>query len=296
MFGLSYWFLPLFAGCVWLGTLLAMLGTWLAKGSPHYGWMQTSMHIAYISDIGATSWGRPLFIAGSAVAVVIFDVAFISERWLRHKGRLAKNYNKVEKALSICAIIFAIIGAAGLILLTIFDTKDYPNVHDAMLVVFIAGYIISAIFICAEYQRLGIHYREHRVLRSSFWIKLAFIFIELALAIAFGVESDRSVYNRAAVLEWTISLIYIFYIWSFIIDFLPATHTKHKNDRFGAPVRAGDDEMAMNTQEHGNNMGGPVYTGGGHQQDSSSYDSEQPMAEMGRYQAPQGHVPASRNF
>lgn len=46
-----------------------------------------------------------------------------------------------------------------------------------------AGYVISAIFICAEYQRLGIHYREHRVLRMSFWFKLAFIFVEVGLAI-----------------------------------------------------------------------------------------------------------------
>lgn len=82
----------------------------------------------------------------------------------------------------------------------------------------------------------------------------------------------------------------------FIIDFLPATHTKQKNDRFGAPVRAGDDEMAMNTQEGGNNLGGPVYTGGGHGGDASSYESSQQMVESGRYQPPQGHVPASRNF
>lgn len=45
------------------------------------------------------------------------------------------------------------------------------------------GYIISAIFACAEYQRLGIHFRQYRVLRASFWIKLAFIFVEIALAI-----------------------------------------------------------------------------------------------------------------
>lgn len=65
-----------------------------------------------------------------------FLLAFISERWLRHKGRLAHNYSTSEKVLSILATIFAMIGAAGLILLTIFDTKDYHHVHDAMLVVF----------------------------------------------------------------------------------------------------------------------------------------------------------------
>jgi len=97
--------------------------------------MDPGQHIAYISDVGAEGL-KPLFIAGSAVTVVVFDVAFISERWLRHSGRLAHNTSKVEKACSIISVIFAIIGAAGLILLSIFDTLRYPRVHDAMLVVF----------------------------------------------------------------------------------------------------------------------------------------------------------------
>jgi len=290
MFGLSYWFLPLFAGLVWLGTLLGMLLTWVVEGEPHYSEMGATQHIAYISDIGA-SWLKPLFIAGSAVMVVVFDLAFISERWLRHKGRLAKNYGWGEKVLSICATIFAIIGAAGLILLSIFDTKQYPSVHDAMLVVFIAGYIISAIFICAEYQRLGIHWREYSVLRISFWIKLCFIFIEVALAISFGVLEYQGHYNKSAILEWTISLIYIFYVWSFVIDFLPAVRTRHIEDRF-PPIRRNDDEMAMRTQAEGNMLGGPVYSRGGHNGhygggDDGSYHSEEPIVEAGRYYQPQ---------
>lgn len=112
-----------------------MLGYWLAVGSPHYWFMGANQKIAYISDIGAT-FLQPLFIAGSATMVVVFDLAFISERWLRHKGRLTPNYSKWEAFLSICAIIAALIGAAGLILLSIFDTRQYPHVHDAMLGVF----------------------------------------------------------------------------------------------------------------------------------------------------------------
>ena len=118
------------------GTLAAMLGYWLAVGSPHYSEMGANQQIAYISDIGAT-FLKPLFIAGSATMVVVFDLAFISERWLRHKARLTPNYTKREAFLSICAIFFAIIGAAGLILLTIFDTKRHPKAHDALLVVFV---------------------------------------------------------------------------------------------------------------------------------------------------------------
>jgi hypothetical protein len=65
------------------------------------------------------------------------------------------------------------------------------------------------------------------VLRISFWIKLAFIFVELGLAIAFGVCNRKSIWNTAAILEWIIALIYTFYVWSFAIDFIPAVRTKH---------------------------------------------------------------------
>ena len=91
------------------------------------------------------------------------------------------------------------------------------------------GYVISAIFICAEYQRLGIHYRQHRILRISFWIKLIFILIEVALAIAFAACTflGGSVKNAAAVIEWTIAFIFTFYVMSFFIDLLPAVRTKN---------------------------------------------------------------------
>ncbi len=75
------------------------------------------------------------------------------------------------------------------------------------------GYVIAAIFIDAEYQRLGIHYREYRVLRASFWIKMAFIWVELGLAIGFGVTMFNGHPNIAAILEWIISLVYILFVW-----------------------------------------------------------------------------------
>lgn len=65
--------------------------------------------------------------------------------------------------------------------------------------------MLSAIFICMEYLRLGVTYRrQHRVLFISFWIKLLFIIIELGLAIGFGVlnQKEHGVTNAAAILEW----------------------------------------------------------------------------------------------
>lgn len=252
----SYWQLPLISAATWFGTLLAMMIVWLAKGQPIYPSMSYAQGqtIAYISDIGATGL-KPLFIAGSTVSVVIFDLAFISERWLRHKGRLAHNTNWTQKILSICSIVAAIVGAAGLILLTIFDTLHHPHLHRVFLGLFIGGYIVSAIFICAEYQRLGVTFREYKVLRMSFWIKLFFIFAEVALVIAFGVMSYQVKYNTAAILEWTISLVYIFYVLSFVLDFLPAVRTKHSENRFPTI-----EELRHADHNGPSASGGPVFT------------------------------------
>ena len=130
-----------------------------------------------MSDIGGQAL-QPMFIAMSAVTVVTFNLAFVFERYLRHAGKLARNTSVWQKTYSGLSIVAATVGAVGLILLTIYDNHDYQKMHDICLGVFILGYIVSAIFICWEYQRLGIHYREHSILRISFWVKLAFIIAE----------------------------------------------------------------------------------------------------------------------
>jgi len=129
--------------------------------------------------------------------------------------------------LSGFAILFSLVGAAGFISLSVLDVKNHHTLHDTFLGVFIGGYVICAVFVCAEYQRLGIHFREYRVLRISFWMKLTFIIVEVALAIAFGVLNRTKHWNGAAIVEWLIALIYTFWVLSFVIDFLPAAAPKH---------------------------------------------------------------------
>ncbi|KAH7418018.1 Frag1/DRAM/Sfk1 family-domain-containing protein [Cadophora sp. MPI-SDFR-AT-0126] len=222
-----YVVVPIFSGFVWLGMLLGMLLWWsVKKTSVNLVPMDADQHIAYISDIGAHQL-QPLFIAMGTTTVVSFTTVFATERWLRHRGTIARNTSWFQKLLSTLAIVFAVIGMIGLIILTCKNNIHYSTTHDACLVVFIAGYIISAIFVCWEYQRLGIHYRQHRILRISFWIKLVFIIVELGLAIAFGALSRQKRYNSAAVCEWVISFIYTFYVWSYAIDFIPAIRTQH---------------------------------------------------------------------
>jgi hypothetical protein len=134
---------------------MGLLIHWNVDGKPHYASMDPTQHIAYISDVGAQSL-KPLFIAGSVVTTIFLDLSFLSERFLRHQGRLARNTSITQKILSWLSIAAAVVGTVGLICLSIFDTLRHPSLHDVFLVLFIAGYVVSAIFICAEYQRLGI--------------------------------------------------------------------------------------------------------------------------------------------
>lgn len=91
--------------------------------------------LRYISNIGAEGI-QPFFIVGSIITVVFLDLAFLSERWLRHAGQLVPNKGITDKACAIASIFFAIAGACGLILLSIFDTKHHSNLHDGFLVLF----------------------------------------------------------------------------------------------------------------------------------------------------------------
>ncbi|KAL9060333.1 MAG: hypothetical protein Q9162_000737 [Coniocarpon cinnabarinum] len=231
-----YWLIPLFSAIVWLGMLLGLLLYWLVDAdSVHYNSMDPDQRIAFISDVGASKL-KPLFIAGSTTMVVTLDLSLILERWLRHSGRLAPNTTWLEKGLSLVAIVAAIAGAIGIILLSIYDTAHYPKMHDRCLGVFIVGYLISAIAICAEFQRLGVKYRQHITLRFSFWFKLFFIIVEIALAIPFGVFNTKDTHiNAGAVLEWVIALIFTGYIFSFMVDLIPALRNhsmqSHYTDR-----------------------------------------------------------------
>lgn len=229
MWIISFWLFPVISACMWVSMLIAMIAKWAVDGYPHYPWMGADQDIAYISDIGA-SWIKPLFIAGGTVTVVLLDLAFLSERWLRHAGQLVPNRGWLDKGCAILSIFFSIGGALGMILLTSFDARQYPHKHDGFLIMFLFGYVLSAVCLCIEYFRLGIFYRtQHRVLYFSAWIKLAFIVIEVPLAIAFGVEDTKggSNTNISAVLEWVVAFIFTFYVLSFVIDLLPAVRTKN---------------------------------------------------------------------
>ncbi|KAI9792105.1 MAG: hypothetical protein M1816_003087 [Peltula sp. TS41687] len=187
---------------------------------------------------------------------IFLDLALVSERWLRHKGRLARNTGRSGVVLATLALVFALVGTAGLILLSVFDTLNHSRLHRLFLLLFMLGYVLSAIFICWEYQRLGVHFRQFRVIRVSFWIKLAFVLIEgfLSLVIAF---------------------LFTFYILAFGIDLLPAAARKkqaHNNDddnnntELGAAGTASQAGHAADAEQPASGETGGFWSNGGHRQ------------------------------
>ncbi|KAF9048465.1 Frag1/DRAM/Sfk1 [Panaeolus papilionaceus] len=210
----EYVWIPAFGAFVWFGMLWAMLIVWLATGRPKYVSQEGS--IAYISDVGA-SYLKPLFIAGCSVTGASFFLSLLIERYLRHSGRLMPHIRRRERHLANLAVLGSAIGGLGLILLSVFDTKRFPSVHRSMLVVFIVGVTLSAIFTIAEYRYISKDFEGLRELRAAYIAKGIITTILVTLAIAFGVTLSRAK-DVGAVIEWVIAFGFTFFLLTFVAD------------------------------------------------------------------------------
>ncbi|KAL0954598.1 hypothetical protein HGRIS_003558 [Hohenbuehelia grisea] len=182
-------------------------------GRPKYVSQEGS--IAYISDVGADIL-KPLFVVGCSITAVAFFLSLAIERWLRHSGRLIPAMRRREKVFSILAIVASIIGGAGLILLSVFDTKRHTTLHRLFLLIFMLGVSLSALFTVVEYRWIRKDFFDVRHLKTAYCIKAAIAGILILLAFAFGVALYKST-DVGAILEWiiafgfTISLLTFFY-------------------------------------------------------------------------------------
>jgi len=255
----AYVWIPLIGAVMWFSTLLAMLITWLAQGRPRY--VSQDGSIAYISDVGADIL-KPLFIVGCVITGVSFFLSLSIERWLRHDGRLIPTMRRRERVFSSLAILGSFIGGAGLILLSIFDTKRHPSLHRVFLLVFILGVGFSAIFTVIEYRWISHDFYEMRKLKIAYRVKGVIATLLILLAIAFAIALYEAT-NVGAVLEWTIAFGYTFYLLTFFYD-LRMSKGVHKGeldrDRLLAMQRNGGADAVMREA----NYTGPDYPTAGH--------------------------------
>ncbi|KAG8731239.1 hypothetical protein FRC12_019816 [Ceratobasidium sp. 428] len=227
MYGFHAWMFPLASAFMWCSTLLAMIITWAATGRPIYP--SEDGTIPYISDIGA-SYLKPLFVTGSVITGLGFFLAVLSERIYRMRGKLLPNVKRRGAVLGVVSSICAFIAAAGLGLLSGFDT---------LRLIFMLGTVLSAIATTVEFlvlKREARHaagfsdvtdftfniMRMAKGLTWSYIAKMVIVTIEIGLSVGFGVAMYSS-HNNVA--EWTISFVFVFYVLTFYFDLRPAAHS-----------------------------------------------------------------------
>lgn len=97
-------------------------------------------YLAYVSNVGASPWGRPIFISGSAITVISFGISLAVERRLRHRGELLSASSRWMTFFSVMIAWCMTLGSCSLIFLTIFDVRDQPQIHYPLVSVFMSVY------------------------------------------------------------------------------------------------------------------------------------------------------------
>lgn len=164
---------------------------------------------------------KPLFVIGAIITAIAFVLTLVAERLLQHSFRLLPTQRRAEAILSYCAIGGAVLGGAGLVLLSGFDTLRYPSLHRLFLLIFMVGIMLSAIFSIVEFHLLSRSYKSYTLLRRQYMTKGAVALVLLILAFAFGAllfQDGERTGDIAGILEWVIGFGVNLYFLTFWYD------------------------------------------------------------------------------
>lgn len=240
------------------------MGLWRADGFPQYE--NTEANIVFISDVGAAH--HTYFIIFSSLSAGFYILTVLVERHLRHQRRIPGSLKKKQTVLDIFSLIFAVIGAAALVLLSVFDAFHYSNVHWSMTVVFVVGVGLSVLFQTIEIFSLSKHHDNYLWhLKAMAIVKTILLAFAVAVLLTFvglyatcrgeviggNARCDRIV-SAAGVMEWICAFILSFFFLTYVVDFWPA---KRRAD-FGLNEKGDAVEDPSRAQHH---SGGMVDTG-----------------------------------
>jgi amino acid transporter len=182
-----------------------------------------------------------------------------------------------ERAFAWLAVLGSIIGAAGLILLSIFDTKRHTSLHRVFLLVFMLGVALSALFSIIEYRWLAKDFHGSRRLRKAYLLKGVIAGALIALAIAFAgalYGKSQTSTDAGAVLEWVIAFGYTLYLLTFVYD-LRLAKGRHRGE-------LSRDRLLAAQQQHPR---GSIGTANGYAPSTATYGTQggPPMTQTGGY-------------
>ncbi|PWN35363.1 uncharacterized protein FA14DRAFT_160543 [Meira miltonrushii] len=250
-----YFVVPIITFALWSACIFGLLGLWGTDGFPKY--VNTDATVVFISDVGAAH--HTYFIIFAVLSAVAYMATTLLERHLRHQRRIPGSVRKKQTVLDSFSVAFAIIGAIGLILLSIFDDVEYPRVHWSMTVVFVAGVALSVLMQTLQIFSLSkSHSDELWHLRAMAIVKSVILGVALAVLIVFigcyatcdgdvtdGNSQCNRVVSAAGVAEWTLAFLLSLFFLSYIVDFWPAKKRAdfgltEKGDMVQDPSRAAE--------------------------------------------------------
>ena len=105
------------------------------------------------------AFSHTLVIIMSSITAGLFVLSLFLERWLRHVDRIPGTIHSKQRTFDIVAIVMGIIGAAGLVILSIFDgpwpirrradrpDQNHETIHWIFAIVFIVFVALCALFV-----------------------------------------------------------------------------------------------------------------------------------------------------
>jgi len=231
--GSAFAIFPLLSSISWITTLVILFVLWIHDGKPKY--KVTSPDITYISNVGSAY--KTVFITGASLTAAFF-VATLFVFLFHNRSTFNRNFTnsgagvqrKPRTWSDFLSFIFGIVASAALVLLTVYDSINHETVHWIFTLTFALCAIICAIFnVISLSTNRGFQRRKF----SSFVLKILFIIASTLVLGAFlglmyscnsnGValtSSCNDLHSIAAVLEWTLALLFFVFTLSWIIDFL----------------------------------------------------------------------------
>ncbi|ORY54167.1 Frag1/DRAM/Sfk1 family-domain-containing protein [Leucosporidium creatinivorum] len=225
--------LPVVATVAWLLTLLLLLFSWLYLDHRRlYKWYLGGM--PYISDVGAVH--KSFFRWGCSVTAIFYAASLGAERWLRARRVLSEATEErwLWIAVGVLDVLVGTLGAAALVLLSIYDAFDHPKLHSLFMSSFIIAVGVSGTLQTVEVEHLMHEHPDRKDLLDATYLKWIFLSIAVLCGGGFWImyyicDGDATkggecwrVTTASAVLEWAACFMCDAYLATLILDVWPA--------------------------------------------------------------------------
>ncbi|KAF2147233.1 uncharacterized protein K452DRAFT_282223 [Aplosporella prunicola CBS 121167] len=209
------WLLPLVSSIAWFLTLLVLLITWVARGTPRYPG-QANPYVAFISDIAAFEL-KPLFLVGSCITAFAFIGTVCAVHFARYNRRMYGIDDVWYKHwTSFVAMLSGVVAGAGLILLGVMDTFRFHEEHRILLLVCFSGLALSALCTTLVYFDQTKKPSRFRLLRLYCSASATIVLTEVGLGTCFTGLMYSGYWRIAGIFEWTMAFVGSLYMLAFV--------------------------------------------------------------------------------